>query len=88
MTREEAQRLIQEKMLEIRRNLKECVTLADEHRIMLDLGHCGPYQNYYFPKGVSRHELDWDPWFGISEDALDKAQYDGVWMSSGAIGDC
>ena len=102
MTREEAQKLAQEKLCSVTKLLQECMELADEHKFTLDLyghtmdyekPHHMPYEHTYFPKGVTMEQAteEGHPWCGISDFAIERTKHEGVWMSSsdyGDYGDC
>lgn len=96
MTREEAQREAQEKMVIAVRALQEAMKLADEHKFVLDLHTVSmdydlpselPYDNMFFPKGITREQTEGsEPWCGIY-DGFFEENY-GRWVSSSNLGDC
>jgi len=96
VTREEAQRAAQEKLVEAARALQAAMALADEHKFVLDLRegdldynlpHDLPYDHYYFPKGITADQAQGhEPWCGVYAGFYEENY--GQWVSSSNVGDC
>lgn len=96
MTREDAQKVAQEKLASAVRLVQEAMALAEEHKFVLDIDRSRldyslpcelPYEHAYLPADITREQLDgWEPWCGITDDALERNY--GRWMSSSEMGDC
>lgn len=92
LSRQDAQKYVQERMTEIHDILVECETVMDVHRFIIDLPtHPSWYSLSYLPRNLTDIErqryYDTDEnltWCGINDGHKDG----GEWVSSSEFGDC
>ena len=93
MTREEAQKKVQENLATINTLLNESIDFAERHKFMFGPLDGDIYKCHYFPKGIT--DLDgFAPWYAyggaasLLESVQERTEHYGQWLSSSDLGDC
>ncbi len=97
LAKQEARRLVQEKLAQARALMREAETIMDEHRfsVSFNIGNESWHDVEYLPKGMTDTEAgriyDGDGqlfWHGVDETSRQFTEKSGYWASSSEVGDC